>query len=84
MDEEIEIEDNGAVKVIKKGIQIIEDEEDICMKKMVGLKEALSTGSMNNIGTFRDHDIEMKPHSKRMILMPEEVDEVKIFERTEV
>ena len=61
---------------IKK--EIIEHELDVVTKKMVGLQKGIYEGKMDLVGGFEEEIQEMKPHNKLMLVIPDELDEVKV------
>lgn len=56
----------------------IENEENIIIKRMCGIGTGIKIGNINEIGSFREINIEMKPHRKIDIPIPTFIDEVGI------
>ena len=59
--------------------EIIEREENVQTKRMIGLLTGITKGRMEEVGTFEDYVQEMKPHNKLMLITPETIDEVKEY-----
>lgn len=57
--------------------EVLEKEEDIMIKRMYGLSSAFEKGNWDMVGGFNEISIEMKPHSKNMLPIPEYINEVK-------
>lgn len=59
--------------------EIIEREENVQTKRMIGLLTGITKGRMEEVGTFEEYVQEMKPHNKLMLITPEIIDEVKEY-----
>lgn len=58
---------------------IIENEQDVKTRRMIGIKDGIKSGNLEQVGGFREETIEMKPHNKLMMLVPDFIDEVKDY-----
>lgn len=75
IDEEVKI--SGISKRdIKK--EIIENELDVVTKRMIGLQKGIQEGKLNMVGGFEEEIMEMKIHNKIMLIVPDNIDEVRI------
>ena len=55
---------------------VIGNEKTVTTQRMYTLKKAFNTGEFEKVGTFYGFDMEMKPHAKLQIPLPNIINEV--------
>lgn len=59
-----------------KSVNVIEREETVKVKRMIGINSALLNGKIEEVGTFNDFNLEMNTHNKMMLVLPNTINEV--------